>query len=99
MLMNTVCTTEHTEVHHLVADAAEVHDRAGHDEEGDGQHGEGLGGVHDLLEDGPGLDAGVDEQKVKEGGAEEGVHNGHAHEIEDKDQEDGDQINKGQFHQ
>ena len=41
----------------------------------------------------------MDEQEIEEGGAEEGVHNRHAHKIENKDQEDGDQVNKGQFHQ
>ena len=87
------------EVHQLIGNPAVVHDGAGHDEERDGQHGEGLGGVHDLLQDGPGLDAVVDEVEVEEGRAKQGIHDGHAHEIQNEDQENRDEVYKAQCHQ
>ena len=56
-----------TEVHHFVADAAIVHDRARHNEERNGQHRKRLRGVHNLLQNRPRLDPGIDEVEIEEG--------------------------------
>ena len=86
------------EVHQLVADAAEVHDGAGHDEERNRQHGEGLRRVHDLLQNQPRLGGGVDEQEVEERGAEQRVHDRHAQEVKDEHQKNGQNIEECQRH-
>ena len=88
-----------TEIHHFLTDTAKVHDGAGHDEKRNGQHGEGLGGVHDLLEDEPALGTGVKNQEIEEGSAEQRINYRKPQEIKDKHQDNGNDINECQSHQ
>lgn len=88
-----------TEVHHLVADTAEVHDRAGHDEERDSKHGEGLSCVHDLLEKEPALGVGVKNEEVEKRGAEQRVDDGETHEVKEENEQYRNDLSKCQCHQ
>ena len=86
-------------VHELICDAAIVHNGAGHDKKGDGQHGKGPCGVHDLLKNCPGLNGGVNKQEVEECGTKQRIDNRHSEKIENEDEENGDQICKCQHQQ
>ena len=88
-----------TEIHHFLTDTAKVHDGAGHDEKRNSQHGEGLSGVHDLLEDEPALGTGVKNQEIEEGSAEQRINYRKPQEIKDKHQDNGNDINECQGHQ